>query len=103
MPFLIRRLAIETHGVDATRYERQLLEADIRGLGPEDTGRRNMMDLAEFIVKVRGSSDDEMKNAWPVLYSGSVNATSAIEMYRRFAAEAIAVCSRYPGVAPLLT
>jgi queuosine biosynthesis protein QueC len=102
VPCLIRRSAIEALTTDPTRYERDLLTENIRLLPSEDTGRRNLVDLAEFALRIGRGSDEEIINAWPELYSENVDSPKVIAMYRRFAEEVRLVFTRYPGVAPLL-
>jgi 7-cyano-7-deazaguanine synthase in queuosine biosynthesis len=102
VPCLIRRSAIEALVADQTGYQRDLLGENVSSLPSHDTGRRNIVDLAEFALRIRESSDEEIINAWPELYSANVDAPQVIAMYRRFVDDIRSVFSRYPGVAPLL-
>jgi 7-cyano-7-deazaguanine synthase in queuosine biosynthesis len=103
IPCFVRRIAIEcTVSPDQTAYARDVWAEDIQSLGPGDEGRRNLIDLLEFIHHLTVLTDDEVMNEWPELYSSNLNAAEVIAMYRRFSQEAIAVLRRYPGVTPLL-
>lgn len=103
VPCFVRRIAIEcTISADQTAYARDVWAEDIQSLGSGDEGRRNLIDLLEFIHHLTVLTDDEVMNEWPELYSRNLNATEVIAMYRRFSQEAIGVLRRYPGVTPLL-
>jgi 7-cyano-7-deazaguanine synthase in queuosine biosynthesis len=103
IPCIIRRVAIESHGPDPTRYERDLFSEPVGALPPDDDGRRNLADFGEFVVRVEKYSAIQMMTEWPDLYCRQIKPAAAIQMYKRSAAEARAVLSRYPSVAPLLT
>lgn len=102
VPCIIRRMAIEVNGTDSTSYGRDLLRSDVKALAGDDTGRRNLIDLIEFVTAMKGRTDDEVKVRWPELFSEAVDAPRTIEMYRRFGTEAETVLARYSGVATLL-
>ena len=103
IPCLIRRIAIEANCPDTTVYERDLFSENFSELKADDDGRRNLADLGEFIVRVERYSQMEMMSEWPELYCPQIAANQAIDMYRRAAAEARKVLSRYPSIAPVLT
>lgn len=98
----VRRIAIETHGVDQTAYARNIFVENITSLGATDEGRRNLVDLCEFIVRFSRESELELMSDWPELYSTNMDPAQVIQMYRRASGEAITVLNRYAGVAPLL-
>ncbi len=102
VPCYVRRIAIEYHGDDPTRYGRDLWAADFARLGPEDIGRRNLSDLVEFVRTIELSSDADIMELWPELYSEHIDAPRTITMYRRFAEEARVVLGQRPTVAALL-
>jgi hypothetical protein len=102
IPCYVRRIAIESHRPDPTRYSLDPWGADIATLPAEDTGRRNLVDLTEFVRALELYEDEEIMAEWPELYSDNVNAEETIAMYRRFAAEAREVLGRYRGPAALL-
>ncbi|MBA2272209.1 MAG: 7-cyano-7-deazaguanine synthase [Chthoniobacterales bacterium] len=106
VPCLCRRIALETNGIDVPEYARDLLREDVGRLGPDDLGKRNLMDVCQFIATfsgpVRVDSDDEICLAFPELLVPGLNAAAIIQMYRRFADEAFAVLNHYPRLASLL-
>jgi 7-cyano-7-deazaguanine synthase in queuosine biosynthesis len=102
IPCFIRRIAIEIHGVDATAYARNIFAEQIASLPPNDEGRRNLVDLCEFVARFRQQSELDLMSDWPELYSGKMDAKQAIQMYRRASDEAVTVLGRYGGVAQLL-
>lgn len=99
IPCLMRRIAVErSSSPDPTHYGRDLLAEDISALGPEDTGRRNIVDLLEFIARVEACDDERMISAFPELLSAHFDHVEAIALYRRFAIEGRAVLDSYPHV-----
>jgi 7-cyano-7-deazaguanine synthase in queuosine biosynthesis len=102
IPCYVRRIAIETHGTDQTAYARNIFAEDVGSLPPTDEGRRNLVDLCEFVVRFKRESDLDLMSDWPELYSTRMDAAQAIQMYRRASDEAIDVLSRYSGVVHLL-
>jgi|ERR1700678_568131 7-cyano-7-deazaguanine synthase in queuosine biosynthesis len=102
IPCYVRRIAIETHGADQTAYARNIFVENITSLAATDEGRRNLVDLCEFIVRFNRESELELMSDWPELYSTNMDPAQAIQMYRRASGEALMVLNRYAGVAPLL-
>ena len=103
IPCYVRRIALEAGGADPTKYARDPWRTSLSDLPAEDTGRRNLVDLAEFVVRFERSTDDELMHEWPELYSANVNAPETIKMYRRFAKEARDVLSSHPKITSVLT
>jgi len=106
IPCLCRRIALETHGVKLPEFERDLLSENIGALKPDDLGKRNLLDLCQFIMLFSGSrkivSDQELCIEFPDLFDTNLDQTKAIQMYRRFADEALAVFKAYPKLKVLL-
>jgi hypothetical protein len=102
IPCLIRRVAVEFHGVILPEYERDLLSLNVGTLPPSDEGRRNATELAEFAYTFDAQSDAEIEFDYPDLVSEHIDRVEAIRMYRRFAKEAQLVLSRYTGMMSLL-
>ena len=104
IPCFIRRIAIEhSMSKDPTAYGKDCWKEEIGQLVPEDTGRRNIVDLTEFIVQIERFSTEEIMSEWPELYSLNINDTEVIAMYKRFSQEARAVLSRYPALDQFLS
>lgn len=100
VPCLIRRIAIEHNGTSVNEYARDLLAEDVGALPPEDEGKRNLVELAEFVGWFRTNrSRAEMDHLFPELVTTKFDPGQTIDMYRRFAAEAVGVLGRYPSLA----
>jgi hypothetical protein len=102
VPCYTRRIAIETQGTDETAYARDVWRENVAGLSESDDGRRNLVDVLEFITRINELSPAEIMNEWPELYTRDLSAPDVIAMYKRFAGEALRVFSRYPLVQALL-
>ena len=104
VPCFIRRIAVEHWTLpDPTAYGDDPWSDGTLHRSTDDTARRNMADLTEFIIRMGRMSNEEIMSEWPELYSPNLEATQVIDMYRRFAAEAKDVLGKYPALAPLLS
>lgn len=102
IPCFVRRIAVEHAGLtDKTSYHRDVWSEDVSRLTHEDVGRRNLIDLLEFVVKLEKLSNEDMLNEWPSLYSANINKAEVIDMYRRFSVEARTVLMQYANIVPL--
>ena len=97
----MRRIALETRGVRLKEYARDLLREDVMQLEADDSGRRNLLELAEFVTLFSTYSDGTLEDKFPELINPNLDKALAISMYRRFAAEARSVLGRYSQLAPL--
>lgn len=102
VPCQIRRIAIEGCCEDTTAYGRDLWREQIRDLPWTDDGRRNLMELVQFATQFSQLTNEDLISAWPELITTDFDAAQAIDMYKRFAAEAFALWQRYPEVGALL-
>ena len=99
IPCLIRRIAIEANGVTIQEFKRDLLAEEITSLGFEDEGKRNIIELAEFVKFIEtAGSDAAIEYAYPDLINQYIDAPRAIAMYRRFEVEARTVFNNYPSL-----
>jgi 7-cyano-7-deazaguanine synthase in queuosine biosynthesis len=104
VPCFVRRISIEFWiQPDPTAYGDDSWRGGTLELPPDNAARRNMADLAEFIIRMETMSNEEIMSEWPELYSSNLDPSLVISMYRRFAAEARAVLDRYPALEPLLS
>jgi hypothetical protein len=103
VPCIVRRIAVEKSGSDPTTYARDAFSAPVNELGTDDDARRNLYDVAEFVCLFRSAEDHDLLMEFPDLLNGPIDAVAAIGMYRRFAEEAVAVFSKYPTLAALLS
>lgn len=104
VPCFVRRIAVERWTrPDPTVYGDDSWNEGTLGRSPDDTARRNMADLTDFIVRMESMSNEEIMSEWPELYSPNLEAAQVIDMYRRFAVEARTVLSQYPALTPLLS
>jgi 7-cyano-7-deazaguanine synthase in queuosine biosynthesis len=102
VPCLMRRIAIETYTTDPTSYARNILVESLSDMKPDDDGRRNLYDLAEFTFLLRSLDDDSVQMEYPELLTEIFDASAVVKMYRRFASEAAVVLGRYAGMTSLL-
>ncbi len=102
IPCLVRRISIEANGTSLPEYERDLLAQDVGILGPEDDGKRNLVELGEFVATLAAGSQASLEDDYPDLINGHIDRIQAVAMYKRFAAEAQGVFGRYPHVEALL-
>jgi 7-cyano-7-deazaguanine synthase in queuosine biosynthesis len=104
VPCLSRRIALETHGLELSEYQSDLLRDDVSSLGTEHEGKRNLVEMIEFVSIFGGSrSQADLEAEYPDLLLGEeVDATAAVEMYRRFAREALDVFDHYPSVKAII-
>jgi 7-cyano-7-deazaguanine synthase in queuosine biosynthesis len=99
LPCLSRRIAVESAGSKFSEYERDLFSEDISTLPHDDLGKRNLVELAEFIGHFSGrlsSTETELIEQYPELLNSHFDQAKGVAMYRRFAAEATTVLQRYP-------
>ena len=102
IPCYVRRIAVETWIPDPTAYLRDPWRQDPSPAAEDDTAYRNLCDLVEFVLRVSQYSAEEMTSEWPESYSPNLSAPQVIDMYKRFASEALAVWRNYPIVEALL-
>ena len=91
IPCYVRRIAVETWIPDPTAYLRDPWRQVPSSTAEDDIAHRNLYDLVEFVRRVSKYSVEEMTNEWPELYSPNLSAAQVIDMYKRFASEALAV------------
>ncbi len=66
IPCIIRRIANECNGIKVDEYSRDILSEDIANLDPNDIGRRNLVELAEFVRFFRtANAQSYIWRAWP--------------------------------------
>ena len=80
----------------------KLLGENVAFLEPNDEGKRNLVELAEFAHAFKISSAAQLEILYPDLINENIDRSQAVAMYKRFAEEALTVLDRYAGVAPLL-
>lgn len=102
VPCLIRRIAVEAHATDSTKYARNLFAEDIAALPDDDEGRRNFADIADFVMRFGTLNNQDLVMDFPELISDHFDSTKAIEMYRQFGKEARKVLSGYRHLRPFL-
>lgn len=102
IPCLVRRIAIEVHGTSIPEYSRDLLIENVGILGPDDDGKRNLMELGEFVATLAVGSQASLEDDYPDLINAYIDPLEAVAMYKRFASEAQNVFARYPRVKDLL-
>jgi hypothetical protein len=106
VPCLSRRIALETNGLKLAEYHRDLLSENVGRLGADDLGKRNLIDLCQFIALFEGRnrlrSEQDVCYEYPELFEREISKSDVIAMYRRFAKEAFGVLKKYKNVKALL-
>ncbi|MCX6992871.1 MAG: 7-cyano-7-deazaguanine synthase [Kiritimatiellaeota bacterium] len=103
VPCLSRRIALESMGIKIDEYERDILQERVGDLPSDDLGKRNLIDLIEFVSRFSsGSSDDDLLAAFPELYDDSFDQAQVLAMYKRFANQASAVLVSYPHIKSII-
>lgn len=102
VPCLIRRIALEANRLPLKEYETDLFKKNIAKLPEGDLGKRNLVELLEFVRLFERLGDAELEMNFPDLFNPHIDRSKAIAMYRRFAKEATRVFSNYSRVKALL-
>lgn len=103
VPCLVRRIAIEVNSVNLQEYQTDLLKTDVINLDPDNNGKRNLVELCEFItIFHEESSLAKLQEKFPELVTDYFDSSRTIDMYCRFANEATNVLLKYPGVKKLM-
>jgi len=102
IPCVHRHIAIEQHLKDRTGYRRRAWEEDVGKLLFDDEGRRNLVELTELIAGMRDYDDETAISTYIELVNPYLDLKPALQLHRRFSAEATGVLERYPAIARLL-
>lgn len=104
IPCLIRRIAVETHNISISEYARDIFNENVSKLPSHDDGKRNLMELGEFVHFFEGPhAQAKIEEEYPELINSWIDSQQAIQMYRRFASEARTVFNRYPQLREVMT
>ena len=99
VPCIIRRISLEHHGLTLSEYNTDLFIQDIAKLPEDDDGKRNLVEVADLVLQfLSGASNESLIAEYPDLVNEHIDANAAVDLYRRFADEAMGVFSNYPGV-----
>ncbi len=99
VPCLIRRISLESNKLAINEYERDILNEDILHLPEDDLGKRNLIDLLEFIHHFSNCQNENyIIEYYPEIVNESFVLKEAIKMYQRFSDEALKVFAKYPKV-----
>ena len=105
VPCISRRIALEANGLNFNEYQRDIFSETIGNKSETDTGKRNLVELIEF-VKHFDSISAQNKNAFidlfPDLVNEYIDQDLAIQMYARFAKEAFRVFKGYKNLGKIL-
>ena len=103
VPCLIRRIALESNGISLPEYQRDLLQENIAKINADDDGKRNLVELCEFIGNFKSNrSMAELQLLFPELATDSFDVGQVTKMYKRFATEALTVFKSYPEVMKII-
>jgi hypothetical protein len=68
----------------------------LASLNAEDEGKRNLVELAEFVKTIENATNNAVfEDLYPDLSNPHIDIPQAIDMYRRFAREARSVFNQY--------
>ena len=101
VPCIARRIAFEANGIKYNEYHRNLFSEKIEDKSEDDIGKRNLIDLIEFIKHfhtLSPTNKDEFIDIFPELVNPYVDLGQAIKMYTRFAKEAFLVFKKYQNL-----
>jgi 7-cyano-7-deazaguanine synthase in queuosine biosynthesis len=103
IPCLTRRIALETQGILLPEYEKDLFKTRIDLLDPDDIGKRNLVDLIEFIKQFSlSATENSILESFPDLYNQYFNPKEVISMYKKFSIEALKVFKKYPNLMSII-
>lgn len=105
IPCLVRRIALEHHGIQLSEYARDLFSEQIGELDPRELGKRNLSELMEFAKRCSAFSPNNSEvvvEQFPELQNDRINLMQALKMYKRFGDEALGVFRNYPHLAKIL-
>ena len=102
IPCLIRRIALEHHGLNVDTWRRDIFAENVGALPYTDEGKRNISELAQFVQDFNIMSDAEIDLEHCEVNNSFFDRDQAVAMYRRFSDEAIAVFENYPSLSHLL-
>ncbi|MBA4078774.1 MAG: hypothetical protein C0508_27345, partial [Cyanobacteria bacterium PR.023] len=96
IPCIIRRISLEHNNIFLDEYARDLFKVDVANLAADDNGKRNLLELLGFVMDFSSKSEAELTSTYLELLNPSFDSSKALELYRRFSAETLAVISKYP-------
>ncbi len=102
VPCLVRRIALEANGLNLNEYESDLLSQEVSKLPANHDGKRNLVELLEFVHRFSSDVDASLEHSFPELMNQHIDRAQVIAMYKRFAGEAIKIVQNYSGVSSLL-
>jgi hypothetical protein len=90
--------------LELPEYQKDVLREEMSDLGTDNEGKRSLVEMIEFATNFGGSSSQaDLESEYPDLLLGEeIDVEAAVEMYRRFAREALDVFGRYPSVKAIM-
>ena len=105
IPCISRRIAIEYNGLKVDEYHKDIFTADISAIADDDTGKRNLIDYLEFILKfkkVTPQNKEELICDFPELINPSIDEDKAMKLYERVSQQSFKVFQNYPKVLSII-
>jgi|GEM_PF-4134187 len=107
IPCISRRIATEFNGLHFDEYLTDLFNLNIESLSDYDTGKRNIVDYIEFILRFDRLSETQKKefvlNEAQELLNDNIDQNLAVKMYKKLAYQSITVLKKYPHLRKLMT
>lgn len=105
IPCISRRISIEFNKIKFDEYAQDLFSKDLNSLNDDDTGKRNLVDYLEFIIKFKEVNDynrNDLLFEFPELFNEGFDTNEALELYARMSAQSFKVFEKYPNVQKMI-
>lgn len=106
IPCISRRIAIESNGLSFNEYNEDIFNSNITNLPDHSTGKRNIIDYIEFILKFQNFTPNDKEifllDEAQELLNNSIDQNKALDMYIRLAQQSLSVFSKYPNIQRIL-
>ncbi|MDX2191504.1 MAG: 7-cyano-7-deazaguanine synthase [Bacteroidota bacterium] len=105
IPCISRRIAIEYNGLKVNEYHTDIFTTDINTLADDNTGKRNLIDYLEFIIRfkeVTAQNKDELICEFPELINPSIDEDQALKLFERVSQQSFKVFQSYPKVISII-
>lgn len=102
VPCLVRRIAVEANGLKLDEYDSDLFNQDVLILPQDHEGKRNLLELLEFVYRFSSEAEASIEHSFPELLNQHIDKGQVVAMYKRFAGEATRIIHSYKGVSKLL-
>ncbi len=106
IPCISRRISLEYNGIKLKEYHNDIFKTGINLLNDDDTGKRNMIDYLEFIMRFKDITNQNRNDLiwdYPELINPYFDQNKAIDLYSRVSKQSFEVFKEYPNILKLLS